>query len=171
MGSKIQEHHPRQKSKSREISLKRTFNIFTKMKLFVTFLLTAMVSIAMEKCIAKYLLVEVEDEKVPTPRECCENANVPDFCLGLCSPADAMARQGKRITACSKYDTIIEGCFQAAEPRMQAIANTGPIMETLDIKPPTLEGRQIIETMDIKPLRACFCECNDGRPICTDCPK
>jgi len=57
--------------------------------------------------------------KVPTPRECCENANVPEFCLGLCTLADAMARQGKRITACSKYDTIIEGCFQAAEPRIQ----------------------------------------------------
>jgi len=59
------------------------------------------------------------EEKVPTPRECCENAKVPDFCLGLCTLADAMARQGKRITACSKYDTIIEGCFQAAEPRIQ----------------------------------------------------
>ena len=59
--SNIQEHHPRHRSKSREINLKRSFNIFTKMKLFVTFLLTAMVTIAMEKCIARYLLVEVED--------------------------------------------------------------------------------------------------------------
>ena len=63
--------------------------------------------------------IHIFSEKVPTPRECCENANVPEFCLGLCSPADAMARQGKRITACSKYDTIIEGCFQAAEHRNQ----------------------------------------------------
>jgi len=54
-----------------------------------------------------------------TPRECCKKAGVPEFCLGLCSPADAMARQGKRINACSKYDSIIEGCFQAAEPSVQ----------------------------------------------------
>merc|ERR1712136_622187 len=54
-----------------------------------------------------------------TPRECCKKAGVPEFCLGLCSPADAMARQGKRINACSKYDSIIEGCFQAFEPSVQ----------------------------------------------------
>merc|ERR1711942_192977 len=53
---------------------------------------------------------EVADEKEIrlTPRQCCEKANVPEFCLGNCSPADVMARQGKRINACSKYDTIIE---------------------------------------------------------------
>merc|ERR1712168_166505 len=62
---------------------------------------------------------EVADEKEIrlTPRQCCEKANVPEFCLGLCSPADVMARQGKRINACSKYDTIIEECFQAAEAK------------------------------------------------------
>merc|ERR1712112_259815 len=62
---------------------------------------------------------EVPDEKEIrlTPRQCCEKANVPEFCLGLCSPADVMARQGKRINACSKYDTIIEECFQAAEAK------------------------------------------------------
>jgi len=60
-----------------------------------------------------------KEEIVPTPRECCKKAGVPAFCLGLCSPAvmlEAMARQGNRINACSKYDTIIEGCFQQAEP-------------------------------------------------------
>merc|ERR1712212_1071852 len=62
---------------------------------------------------------EVADEKEIrlTPLQCCEKANVPEFCLGNCSPADVMARQGKRINACSKYDTIIEGCFQAAEAK------------------------------------------------------
>merc|ERR1712126_381909 len=72
-----------------------------------------MVTIAMEKYTARYLLVEIDD--VPTPRECCEDSSVPELCLGLCSPADAMARQENRVTACSKYDTIIEKCFQAAE--------------------------------------------------------
>jgi len=60
-----------------------------------------------------------KEEIVSTPRECCKKAGVPAFCLGLCSPAvmlEAMARQGNRINACSKYDTIIEGCFQQAEP-------------------------------------------------------
>jgi len=57
-------------------------------------------------------------KEVPTPRECCKKAGVPAFCLGNCSPADAVARQGNRITACSKYDTIIEGCFEQAEPEL-----------------------------------------------------
>jgi len=62
-----------------------------------------------------------KEEIVSTPRECCKKAGVPAFCLGLCSPAvmlEAMARQGNRINACSKYDTIIEGCFQQAEPEL-----------------------------------------------------
>ena len=55
----------------------------------------------------------------PTPRECCEDSSVPEFCLGLCSPADASARQENRITFCSKYDTIIEKCFQSAKGKSQ----------------------------------------------------
>jgi len=83
------------------------------MKFISILLLTAMVTIAMEKYTARYLLVEIDD--VRTPRECCEDSSVPEFCLGLCSSADAMARQENRITACSKYYTIIEKCFQATE--------------------------------------------------------
>ena len=55
----------------------------------------------------------------PTPRECCEAAGVPEFCLGLCSPVDATARQENRINACSKYDATIENCFQSAESKNQ----------------------------------------------------
>merc|ERR1712055_561144 len=73
-------------------------------------------------------------EIVPTPRECCKKAGVPAFCLGNCSPADAMARQGNRINACSKYDTIIEGCFQAAEPMRLPEPELKPIQETSDDK-------------------------------------
>ena len=114
-----------------------------------------MVTIAMKKCTARYLLAEIDDGKyclfsyisipksipidikifnnnadqgdsklyflqiAPTPRECCEDSSVPEFCLGLCSPADASARQENRITFCSKYDTIIEKCFQSAEGKRQ----------------------------------------------------
>ena len=55
----------------------------------------------------------------PTPRECCEAAGVPEFCLGLCSPVDATARQENRINACSKYDSVIDKCFQSAEGKNQ----------------------------------------------------
>merc|ERR1719347_1473371 len=68
-------------------------------------------------------------EIVPTPRECCKKAGVPAFCLGNCSPAGAMARQGNRINACSKYDTIIEGCFQAAEKKRLPEPELKPIQE------------------------------------------
>ena len=55
------------------------------------------------------------------------------------------------------------------------IANTEPIIESLDMKPPTLEGRPIIETLDIKPPTlegrdwCSSCLCPSGRPICTSC--
>merc|ERR1711942_77598 len=76
----------------------------------------------------------VEPKIVPTPRECCKKAGVPAFCLGNCSPAGAMARQGNRINACSKYDTIIEGCFQAAEKMRLPEPELKPIQETSDDK-------------------------------------
>jgi len=90
------------------------------MKVFQILLLTAMVAVAMEKCVAEYLLVEIEDV-AQTPRECCEASNIPEFCLGLCSPAGAMPRQEKRLTACSKHESVIENCFVAA-----GFKNQGP---------------------------------------------
>merc|ERR1712224_426959 len=39
-----------------------------KMKVFQIFLLTAMVAVAMEKCVAEYLLVEIEDGPKPMPK-------------------------------------------------------------------------------------------------------
>jgi len=78
-----------------------------------------------------------KEEIVPTTtttRECCKTAGVPAFCLGLCAPAGAMARQGNRINACSKYDTIIEGCFQAAEKMRLPEPELKPIQETSDDK-------------------------------------
>merc|ERR1711970_815079 len=71
----------------------------------------------------------VEPKIVPTPRECCKTAGVPAFCLGNCAPAGAMARQGNRISACSKYDRIIDGCF--LHPYKPEIV---PIQETSDDK-------------------------------------
>jgi len=88
-----------------------------------------------------------------TPRECCKKAGVPEFCLGLCSPADAMARQGKRINACSKYDTIIEGCFQGAEPEIQGFKDD-PIISlsspafVLPIEIPK-QGRKLEKKSDV----------------------
>ena len=58
-------------------------------------------------------------EPVPTPRECCEASNIPEFCIGICIAADAMTRQEKRLSACSKYETIAEKCFQASEGGLQ----------------------------------------------------
>merc|ERR1712136_335570 len=100
-----------------QITLIQASKIFIKMKFTSILLLIAMVAIAMEKCGARYLLVEVDD--VPTPRECCEASSVPEFCLGLCSPVDATARQENRINACSKYETVIEKCFQSEESKNQ----------------------------------------------------
>merc|ERR1712212_22577 len=71
----------------------------------------------------------VEPKIVPTPRECCKTAGVPAFCLGNCAPAGAMARHGNRISACSKYDRIIDGCF--LHPYKPEIV---PIQETSDDK-------------------------------------
>ena len=48
----------------------------------------------------------------PTPQECCQNANVPEFCLGMCTPYNARANIGSKLNACSKFEAIIEKCFQ-----------------------------------------------------------
>jgi len=53
----------------------------------------------------------------PTPLECCKNAGVPEFCLGLCIPADTMARQRNKFNACAKYDAIIDGCYDQIQER------------------------------------------------------
>merc|ERR1711872_684105 len=87
--------------------------------------------------------VAPEKEIRLTPQQCCEKADVPEFCLGLCSPADVMARQGKRINACSKYDTIIEGCFQAAEAKKLKPVPLKPLFQVCCDK-----------------CAKCFCDCS-----------
>merc|ERR1712018_604548 len=77
-----------------------------------------MIAVTTEKITAKYLLVEIESGRIPRlmPRECCESAGVPDFCLGLCTPVDERSVVSK-LNACSKYEAIIENCFQPEEVR------------------------------------------------------
>ena len=62
--STILQRHPKtHTNKSSKSVFIYHFRFLQKMKLFATFLLTAMVAIAMEKCTGKYLLVEIEDGK------------------------------------------------------------------------------------------------------------
>lgn len=51
--------------------------------------------------------------------ECCEDFNVSESCLGLCSPADVMAGNKNRLNACTQYDAIIEKCWQEADGKIQ----------------------------------------------------
>ena len=46
--------------------------------------------------------------------KCCEDSDVPESCLGLCSPTDAMSRSilGDSLNACAKYRASIEKCFE-----------------------------------------------------------
>ena len=55
--------------------------------------------------------------------KCCEDSDVPEFCLGLCSPTDAMSRSilGDSLNACAKYKASIEKCF---EPVVQGNIST-----------------------------------------------
>jgi len=43
-----------------------------------------------------------------TPLECCRKNGVSGWCLGMCAPKDAMARQ---VNACSPYKKIIYQCI------------------------------------------------------------
>jgi len=76
---------------------------------------------------SRYLLIEMDQDQAPKPTEeervaevlamatkCCEDSDVPEFCLGLCSPTDAMSRSilGDSLNACAKYRASIEKCFQ-----------------------------------------------------------
>merc|ERR1711942_224553 len=90
-------------------------------------------AIMVEKIISRYLLIEMDQDQAPKQIEeervaevlamatkCCEDSDVPEFCLGLCSPTDAMSRSilGDSLNACAKYKASIEKCF---EPVVQEI--------------------------------------------------
>jgi len=92
-------------------------------------------AIVVEKIMSRYLLIEIDQDQAPKQTEdervaevlamatkCCEDSDVPEFCLGLCSPTDAMSRSilGDSLNACAKYKTSIERCFQ---PVIQEILN------------------------------------------------
>ena len=55
--------------------------------------------------------------------KCCEDSDVPESCLGLCSPTDAMSRSilGESLNSCAKYKASIEKCF---EPVVQGDIST-----------------------------------------------
>ena len=57
--------------------------------------------------------------------DCCQNSNVPEFCLGLCTPFNARSNIGSELNACSKFDAIIEKCFQPFVDSMIRDENQG----------------------------------------------
>jgi len=90
-------------------------------------------AIMVEKIMSRYLLIEMDQDQAPKQTEeervaevlamatkCCEDSDVPESCLGLCSPTDAMSRSilGDSLNACAKYKASIEKCF---EPVIQEI--------------------------------------------------
>merc|ERR1712098_199481 len=77
-----------------------------KMKVFQIFLLTAMVAVAMEKCVAEYLLVEIEDGPKPMPKPKPEPEPEP-------MPKKDLATRS--IGLCTSYTTIINNCIEATQ--------------------------------------------------------
>jgi len=90
-------------------------------------------AIMVEEIMSRYLLIEMDQDQAPKQTEeervaevlamatkCCEDSDVPEFCLGLCSPTDAMSRSvlGDSLNACAKYKASIDKCF---EPVIQEI--------------------------------------------------
>jgi len=90
-------------------------------------------AIMVEKIMSRYLLIDMDQDQAPKQTEeervaevlamatkCCEDSDVPESCLGLCSPTDAMSRSilGESLNACAKYKASIEKCF---EPVVQEI--------------------------------------------------
>ena len=53
--------------------------------------------------------------KTNSPKSCCEDQNVPAFCLGLCMPQVEIGGrtiQRRRLNACSKHESVIKKCVQ-----------------------------------------------------------
>merc|ERR1712098_143230 len=103
-----------------------------KMKVFQIFLLTAMVTVAMEKCVAEYLLVEIEDGPKPMPKpkpepepepmpkkeispsaKCCAERGVPQKCSYACDHISDLATRS--IGLCTSYTTVINNCIEATQ--------------------------------------------------------
>jgi len=136
-----------------------------------TFCLLLLIAVAMEKSNGEYLLVEIDEKKVPTPRECCEASDVPEFCLGLCSPPGVMARQEKRLTACSQYDAVIEKCFQGTEPKLHYVPL---IKEDMGISARIVDCQQKCPGEPCEKCELCeLCSqcnsCSSPSKVCEDC--
>jgi len=53
----------------------------------------------------------IKDDPITTVRECCKDRKIPDYCLGLCTPAGMISSRSDRVNACTQYKTAVAVCI------------------------------------------------------------
>ena len=54
---------------------------------------------------------QIKVDPITTVRECCKDRNIPDYCLGLCTPAGMISSRSNRVNACTQYKTAVAVCI------------------------------------------------------------
>ena len=62
-----------------------------------------------------FLVPPIKFTPKATVQSCCQDENVPDYCMGLCTPADIFSSRSSRVTACTQYKSVIAECVMKKE--------------------------------------------------------
>jgi len=54
---------------------------------------------------------QIKVDPITTVRACCKDRNIPDYCLGLCTPAGMISSRSDRVNACTQYKTAVAVCI------------------------------------------------------------
>ena len=59
----------------------------------------------------KVVVPPTKVDPITTVLACCEVLNIPDYCLGLCTPAGMISSRSNRVNACTQYKTAVAVCI------------------------------------------------------------
>ena len=60
----------------------------------------------------KVVVPPTKVDPITTVLACCEVLNIPDYCLGLCTPAGMISSRSNRVNACTQYKTNVAECIK-----------------------------------------------------------
>jgi len=61
--------------------------------------------------VEKLVVPPTKDDPINTVLDCCKDRNIPDYCLGLCTPAGMISSRSNRVNACTQYKTAVAVCI------------------------------------------------------------
>jgi len=79
----------------------------------------------------KVVVPPTKVDPITTVLACCEVLNIPDYCLGLCTPAGMISSRSNRVNACTQYKTNVAECIKNYwKPNIKSKASCIPKCES-----------------------------------------